>query len=162
MSKCSTVVWRVPSVTLGYIFWIIRGRSFVKSILKDCYLCKLVLGKPVTPPPTPALPDYRLHCIFPFQIIGIDYGGPVYVRDVYSRCDELFKYYFLSITCAATRALHIKLTSDFSSNSLILALHQCFARRGTPTQIISDNFKTLEVEKYVILHDLIEYSESLF
>ena len=52
--------------------------------------------------------------------------------------------------------------SDFSSNSLILALHQCFARRGTPTQIISDNFKTLEVEKYVILHDLIEYSESLF
>ena len=81
-----------------------RGRSFVKSILKNCYLCKLVLEKPVTPSLTPALPDYRLHCIFPFQIIGIDYGGPVYVRDVYSRCDELFKYYFLSITCAATRA----------------------------------------------------------
>ena len=63
-------------------YWIIRGRSFVKSILKTCYLCKLVLGKPVMPPPTPALPDYRLHCIFPFQTVDIDYAGPAYVRDV--------------------------------------------------------------------------------
>ena len=103
-------------------YWIIRGRSFVKSILKKCYLCKLVLGKPVMPPPTPALHDYRLHCMFPFQTIGIDYAGPVYVRGVYSSCDELFKCYFLLITCAATRAVHIELTSDFSSNLLILAL----------------------------------------
>ena len=74
------------------------------------------------PPPTPALPDYRLHCMFPFQTIGTDYAGPLYARDVYSRSDELFKCYFLLITCAATRAVHIELTSDFSSNSLILAL----------------------------------------
>ena len=53
-------------------YWIIQGRSFVKSILKNCYLYKLVLGKPVMPPPTTALPDYRLHCMFPFQTIGID------------------------------------------------------------------------------------------
>ena len=101
-------------------YWIIRGRSFVKSILKNCYLCKLVLGKPVMPPPTPVLPDYRLHCAFPFQTIGTGYAGPVYVRDIYSSCDEL--RYFLLITCAATRAMSIELTSDFSSNSLILAL----------------------------------------
>ena len=34
------------------------------------------------PPPTPALPDHRLHCMFPFQTTGIDYAGPVYVRDI--------------------------------------------------------------------------------
>ena len=71
--------------------WIIRARSFVKSIFKNCYLCKLVLGilgKPVMPPPTPALPDYSLHCMFPLQTIGIDYAGPVYVRDVYSHYDK--------------------------------------------------------------------------
>ena len=73
-------------------YWIIRGRSFVKTIFKNYYLCKLVLRKPVMPPPTPALPDYRLHCIFSFQTIGIDYAGPVYVRDVYSHC-ELFKFF---------------------------------------------------------------------
>ena len=73
-------------------------------------MCKLVLEKPVMPPPTTALPDYRLCCMFPFQTIGIDYAG-----------DELFKCYFLLITCAATRAVHIELTYDFSSNLLILA-----------------------------------------
>ena len=106
------------------------------------------------PAPTPALPDYRLHCMFPFQTIGIDYAGPVYVREIYSSCDELFKCYFLLVTCAATRAVHIELTSDFSNNSLILALHRCFARRGTPSQIISDNFKTF---KAVEIRDFIRF-----
>ena len=108
-------------------YWIIRGRSFVKTIFKNYYLCKLVLGKPVMPSPTPALPDYRLHCIFSFQTIGIDYAGSVYIRDVYSHCDELFKFYYLLITRAATQAIHIELTSNFS-NLLILALRRCFAR----------------------------------
>ena len=63
-------------------YWIIQGRSFVKSVLKNCYLCKLVLGKPFMPPRAPKLPDYRLHCMFPVQTIGIDYAGPVYVRNV--------------------------------------------------------------------------------
>ena len=51
--------------------------------------------------------------------------------------------------------MHIELTSDFSSNSLILALRQCFARRGTPSQIISDNFKTF---KAVEIHDFIRFN----
>ena len=87
-----------------------------------------MVGKPVMPLPTPTLSDCRLHCMFPFQTIGIDYAGPVYVRDVSSRCDELFTCYFLLISCAATRAVHIEPTSDLSSNSLILALRRCFAR----------------------------------
>ena len=78
----------LSSIRLYY--WIIQGRSFVKSILKNCYMCKLVLVKPVMPPPTPALLDYRLHCNFPFQTIGIDYAGPAYVRNIYSHCGELF------------------------------------------------------------------------
>ena len=128
-------------------YWIIRGRSFVKSILKNCYLCKLVLEKPVMPAPTPAPPDYRLHCMFLFQTIGIDCAGPVYVNGIYSSCDELFKCYFLLIICAATRAICIKLTSYFSSNSLILPLRRYFARRETPSQIINDNFKTFKAEE---------------
>ena len=58
------------------------------------------------------------------------------------------------ITCAATRAVHIELTSDFSSNLLILALRRCFARRGTPSQIIGDNFKTF---KAVEIRDFIRF-----
>ena len=70
------MVWKVPLVTSDYIIGL-----YEEDPLLNCYLCKLVLGKPAMPPPTPALPDYRLHCIFPFQTIDIDYAGPVYVRD---------------------------------------------------------------------------------
>ena len=122
----------------------------------------MVLGKPVMPPPTPPLPDYKLHCIVSFQTIGIDYAGPVYIRDVYSHCDELFKCYFLLITYAATRAVHVELSSDFSSNSLILALRRCFAHQGTPSQLISDNFKTFKAVEIRDLYDLKECSGSLF
>ena len=40
-----------------FYYWMIRGRYFVQSILKNCYLNKLVLGKPVMPSPNPVLPD---------------------------------------------------------------------------------------------------------
>ena len=59
------------------------------------------------------------------------------------------------ITCAATQAVHTELTSDFSSNSLILALRQCLARQGTPSHIISDNSKTF---KAVEICDFIRFN----
>ena len=59
------------------------------------------------------------------------------------------------ITRAATQAIHVELTSDFSSNLLILALRRCFARRGTLSQIISDNFKTFKAIK---IRDFIRFN----
>ena len=51
--------------------------------------------------------------------------------------------------------MHIELTSDVSSNSLILALRRCFIRRRTPSQIISDNFKTF---KAVAIRNFIRFN----
>ena len=61
----SSVETTLSNIRLYY--WIIIGRSFVKNILKNCFICKLVLGKSLLPPPTPSLPDYRLHCMCPFE-----------------------------------------------------------------------------------------------
>ena len=52
-------------------------------------------------------------------------------------------------------AVDIGLTSDYSSNSLILALRRCFAHQRTPSQIISDNFKTF---KAVEIRDFIRFT----
>ena len=125
-------------------YWILRGRSFVKYIVKNCFICKLVLGKSVLPPPTPLLPDYRLHCMYPFETSGIDYAGPVYVKNIYADDGTLFKCYFLLISCATTRAVHIEVTSNFTTKTLVLALRRCFARRGLPSKFVSDNFKTFK------------------
>ena len=174
-------------------------------------MCILILGKPVIQLPTLALPDYRLHCMFLFQTIGIDYAGPVYAEEkvvflivsqnsqenTCARVSFLLKkrhwrccfpvnfekfprtpflqntsrrlllymlgtsthvatnylnVIFCWLNVAATRAVHIEFTSDFSSNSLILALCRCFARRGKPSQITNDNlktFKAVEIRNFI-------------
>ena len=56
------------------------------------------------PPSTSPLSHYRFHCMFPFQTIGVDFADLVYVRDVYSRCEELFKCCCLLVTYAATES----------------------------------------------------------
>ena len=85
-------------------------------------------------------------------ILGVDFAGPLYVKDIYSRNENLNKCCLLLFSCATTRALHLKITQDVSANSVILALRRFMARRGNPRLFISDNFKSfksLEVKKFL-------------
>ena len=61
----------------------------------------------------------------------MDYTGPLFIKKIYSRSNRLFKHCFLLITCAATRLVHIELTSGFMSQSFescifILELVSCY------------------------------------
>ena len=55
---------------------------------------------------------------------------------------EMYKCYVLLFTCCVTRAVHLELTTDVNSNSVILALRRFISRRGILHLFISDNFKT--------------------
>ena len=60
------------------------------------------------------------------------------------------KCYFSLIACAATWAVCIEFASSFSSNSLALTLRAVY--RGTPCQIVSNNFKTfkaVEIREFI-------------
>ncbi|XP_065084915.1 uncharacterized protein LOC135707112 [Ochlerotatus camptorhynchus] len=48
------------------------------------------------------------------------------------------KRYGVLVTCLTTRAIHIEIAHSLSTDSCIMALRNCFSRRGTPLQIISD------------------------
>ena len=120
-------------------YWLIRERITVKSIIRKCVTCRLIQAKCVQPPPTPLLPEHRVSCDFPFQHVG---AGPLYVRDNYSKSAELFKAYILVFTCATTRCTHLELVTDFTTETLILAIKRFISRRGKPYFFISDNFKT--------------------
>ena len=114
-------------------------------------MCNLVKGKFIVPPKTPSLPNFRVNCSFAFESVGVDFAGPLYVKEVYSRNENLNKCYLLLFTCATTRTLHLEITQDVSANFVILALGRYMARRGNPRLFISDNFKSfksLEVKKF--------------
>ena len=65
-------------------YWIIKGRQTVRKIINPCVTCKKVQGKVLLPPPTPALPEYRVCSQFPFEVTSFDFDGPLFVKDIYS------------------------------------------------------------------------------
>ena len=129
-TRKSTNTTSIEQLFYGIYCLEIKGRSTVKSIIRKCVTCRLIQARCIQPPPTPLLPEHRVSCDFPFQYVGVDYAGPLYVRDNYSKSAELFKAYILVFTCATTRCTHLELGTDFTIETLILAIKRFLFRRG--------------------------------
>ena len=65
---------------------------------------------------------------------------PIFVKDFKSKSPT--KTWIALYTCAVTRALHLELVSDMTSESFLLCFRRFCARRGVPKRMISDNAKT--------------------
>ncbi|XP_059058147.1 uncharacterized protein LOC131851643 [Achroia grisella] len=116
-------------------YWILNLRSTVRSVAFNCQFCKV--RRSVTYQPTMGnLPTARLahHCR-PFSFVGLDYFGPVTVA--VGRRRE--KRYVALFTCLSVRAIHLEIVHSLSSDAAIMALRRFIARRGTPSEIHSDN-----------------------
>ena len=124
-------------------YWLPQGRQRVKCELQKCLLCRKVQGKSYKIPDSPPLPPFRVSCEHAFNNIGLDYAGPLYIKSSAQKGD-LDKVYCLLITCSVTRAIHLELTWDLSLPSFLNAFRRFCARRGYPSCIWSDNFKTFK------------------
>lgn len=71
----------------------------------------------------------------PFSYTGLDYFGPINVT--IGRRHE--KRWVALFTCMTTRAVHLELAADLSSDSCILCIKNFINLRGVPVKIRSDN-----------------------
>ena len=124
--------------TLGEI----RGRSLVKAVIHKCVVCKRYGGKPFSSPPAPPLPSFRVTEAPPFTYTAVDFAGPMYVGR--EKGKEGDKVWICLFTCCVTRAIHLDLVRDMSTDTFIRALKRFSARRGLPKRILSDNAKTFK------------------
>ena len=62
-------------------YWIPSGRSVVQRVLRLCTVCKRWEGGPYRMPAMPPLPRQRVIESIPFSYCGIDYFGPLYVKE---------------------------------------------------------------------------------
>ena len=134
-------------------FWIIKGRQAVKDVLSKCITCKKIQGRAFSSPPPPPLPSFRVSDDLAFSKVGVDFAGPLYVKNIYQSKGDMFKCYIALFTCASTRAVHLELTPDLTAKSFLRVLKRFFGRRGIPNLFISDNgktFKDSEVQKFVL------------
>ena len=121
-------------------YWVIRGRQFTK-VLASCLLCRKDQGKTLLPPCSPDLPSFRVAAEYSFQYTGVDFAGPLYVKEIYVTSSDLSKAYICLFTCATSRAIHLELTPSLESPAFIRALIRFMSRRGFPNVLISDNAK---------------------
>jgi hypothetical protein len=123
-------------------FWVPKGRQTIKRVLKICVTCKRWQGAAYSSPKTAAMPEFRAREAPPFSKVGIDFAGPLYVKDPKSR--DMRKVYIAIFSCCVTRAIHLELVNDLSAATCHRALRRFSARRGTPSLIVSDNAKTFK------------------
>ena len=123
-------------------FWIVRGRQLVKKITSRCTVCRRYEGRDFKVPPQPDLPEFRLSQKPAFTYVGVDYAGPLYIKE--PNCSTTKKVYILLFTCCSTRAVHLELATDLSADVFIRCLRRFTARRGLPEIIVSDNAKTFK------------------
>ena len=123
-------------------FWILGGRSLVRSLIHRCMVCRRFEGSPFAAPPPPPLPSFRVNESPPFVYTAVDFAGPLYlkVQGGSSSC----KVWICLFTCCVTRAIHLELVVDLTTTTFIRCLKRFSARRGLPRMILSDNAKTFK------------------
>ncbi|GFY55523.1 integrase catalytic domain-containing protein [Trichonephila inaurata madagascariensis] len=89
--------------------------SNIKHHLKK-YSEKKYLAKPIDPL-TSSIPCDRTNQTPAFSVCGLDFAGPLYVNNF----GELQKSYIVLFTWGVTRALHLEILSDMTTNSFLLA-----------------------------------------
>ena len=124
---------------LRQAYWIPKARSTIKSYLQSCAVCKKRRCRP-QPPLMGELPESRFDSRHAFSSVGMDFFGPVQVR--VGR--KIERRYVLLITCLASRALHLEVTPSLDTESFLLALRRFIARRGRPSHIFSDNWRSFK------------------
>ncbi len=119
-------------------YWIIKGGSFVRQVIRQCFTCRGFDGLPHHAPPPPPLPEFRVKEVPPFAHTGVDFAGPLYVRTTEGSSKVWIRLY----TCCVIRAVHLDLVPDMTAQAFVKSLKRFIARRGFPRKIVSDNGKT--------------------
>ena len=101
-------------------YWILGGRQLVRKLLHKCVTCRKSQGKAYRPPLAPPLPGFRVKQARPFSSTGVDFAGPLYVRDTVNSTSK--KVWMCLYTCCVTRAVHLDIVPDMTTQAFI----RCF------------------------------------
>ncbi|XP_054706729.1 uncharacterized protein LOC129216539 [Uloborus diversus] len=119
-------------------YWPINGKSTARKIVHECITC--FKNKPVTAQQIMGnLPSERTNPNFTFNVAGVDFCGPFEIKYKNQRKGIYSKIYLALFICLATKAIHIELVTELTSEAFIAALKRFFARRGKSSTIMSDN-----------------------
>ncbi|CAH2093449.1 unnamed protein product [Euphydryas editha] len=127
--------------SLNQKYWLVNGIRQVKKITHKCLTCfrfkanaaKQLMG---------SLPRQRVNASRPFQAVGIDFAGPVQVKNSRVRRAVISKGYICVYVCFSTKAIHLELASDLTTETFLACFKRFISRRGMPSDVYCDNAAT--------------------
>ena len=108
-------------------FWVTRGRQTVRKVISKCVNCKKTEGKHYAVPPTAPLPQFRVEENPAFTNTEIDFAGPLFVRSGENEeQSNMQKVYLALFTCGSTRAVHLEVVPNLSTETFIRSFNILF------------------------------------
>ncbi|KAK0149774.1 hypothetical protein N1851_009477 [Merluccius polli] len=114
-------------------FWILGCSTLVSKLIYKCVQCRK-LRRSVEEQRMAELPKERVEESAPFTNCGMDCFGPFIIK----RNRKEHKRYGLILTCLYSRAVHIEMVEDLSTDSFINALRCFISLRGAVRQLHCD------------------------
>lgn len=121
-------------------YWVLSGRTEARRTTRSCLNCfrlhpakiQVKMGD---------LPKSRVTGFLrPFAISGVDYAGPLRVRESRRRGRvHISKAYVALFVCFSTKAVHLELVTDLTTEAFMAALRRFTGRRGICSHLYSDN-----------------------
>jgi len=121
-------------------YWIPSARQLVRQLLRKCVPYRRVVGKPYLVPKSPPLPQSRTKDGTPFEITGVDFTGALLVRN----SGQENKAYICLFTCGLSRAVHLEVVTDLSTETFLQVFRRFVSRKSLPSLMISDKASTFE------------------
>lgn len=130
-----------PSVLLSIVrrkFWPIKGKVLANQTVHNCITCSK--AKPIMFQRLMAdLPKDRVSQVErPFLVTAVDFAGP-FTAHHRLRGSRVVKVYLAIFICFSTKAVHLELVEELTTEAFLNCLHRFTSRRGSPVQIWSDN-----------------------
>lgn len=120
-------------------FWPLNVKTTIRKVVRSCITCFRV-NPTKTSQLMGDLPSYRVQPAPTFARTGIDFAGPFWIKsNAAVRKPTITKGYVCLFVCLCTRAIHLELVSNLSSDAFLAALRRMASRRGVPSTILSDN-----------------------
>ena len=122
-------------------YWVPKLGRMVKKARSDCFGCVKFRSQAYQKPPPGNLPATRTEGSAPFQVLGVDFAGPIRYQ---SKTRAQKKVYLVLYGCSLTRAVHLEVLQSLEVEEFLPSLKRLIARRGRPEIIYSDNAATFK------------------
>ena len=131
-----------PSLLLcstGNRLHVLGVRQLSRTVCSQCVICRRKNPRPV-PQLMGMLPSERTTPgNATFTDTGIDFAGPFTLKLGHTRKPVKVQAYICVFVCLATKAVHLEVTTDLTTETFIACLKRFIARRNCPTTIYSDS-----------------------